>query len=206
MATTLTWETGGRSVAVTLDAAPSQGFEITAEPTEHAVERGADITDHVRPGPDTITLEGVITNTPMVDDGSNPSRGDVRAVPLGDGRSVNVFAWDAPFDRVRTVDTLLRDLVAAGALVTLATGLRPEVTDLVVTRYRADRSATIGDAVQVSLELRRVRLVSVRRVEIPAPAQRRGQRQGQRGAQPAGQTADRRSALARALDSARTLL
>lgn len=206
MATTITWEAGGRAVAVTLDAATTQGFEVTAEPTEHAVERGADVSDHVKPGPRTFTLEGVITNAPLVDDGTNPARADTRPVADGRGRSFTVFAWDAPFDRVRAVDGLLTDLVESGALVTLSTGLRPSSSDLVVTRYRAERSAAVGDAVQVSIELRRVRLVSVRRVEVPEPAQRRGQRQGQRGAQAAGQAADRRSALARALDSARGLL
>jgi hypothetical protein len=206
MATTITWETGGRSVAVTLDAATEQGFEVTAEPTDHAVERGADIADHVKPGPRTFTVEGVITNTPIADDGAGPVRGSVRSVPLGGGRSALVFAWDSAFDRVRTVDALLADLVDAGGLVTYATSLRPSVEDVVVTRYKATRSATIGDAVAVSLELRRVRLVSVRRVEVPDPAQRRGQTRGERGGQPAGATADRRSALARALDSARTLL
>lgn len=206
MATTITWEAGGRAVAVTLDAATTQGFEVTAEPTEHAVERGADVSDHVKPGPRTFTLEGVITNAPMVDDGTAPARGAVRPVPDGRGRTFTVFAWDAPFERVRVVDELLTELVESGALVTLSTGLRPSSTDLVGTRYRAERSAVVGDAVQVSIELRRVRLVTVRRVEVPDPAQRRGQRQGQRGALAAGQTADRRSALARALDSARSLL
>jgi hypothetical protein len=47
VATTLTWETGGRIVAVALDACTTQAHEITAEPTEHAVERGAAISDHV---------------------------------------------------------------------------------------------------------------------------------------------------------------
>lgn len=206
MATTITWEAGGRAVAVTLDAATTQGFEVTAEPTEHAVERGADVSDHVKPGPRTFTLEGVVTNAPMVDDGTAPSRGATRPVPDGRGRTFTVFAWDAPFERVRVVDELLTELVESGALVTLSTGLRPSSPELVVTRYRAERSTTVGDAVQVSIELRRVRLVTVRRVEVPDPAQRRGQRQGQRGAQAAGQTADRRSALARALDSARSLL
>lgn len=197
MATTLTWTVGGRDVLVTFDACTSQGFEGTAEPTEHNVERGAPVSDHVRPGARTITLEGAISNRPLTDDGTNGSRQVAR-----DGALV----WDTPFDRVRTVDALLQAAVDAGALVTVSTSLRPSVTECVITRHRADRSAAIGDAVQVSLELRRLRMVDVRRVQVPEPAQRRGQRQGQRGAQPGGQTADRRSALARALDGARSLL
>lgn len=206
MATTLTWETGGRIVAVTLDACTTQAHEITAEPTEHAVERGAAISDHVRPGHDTFTLEGTVSQTPIVDDGSAPSRASTRSVGLRTGAGASVWGWETPWERVRTVDSLLRELVVSGTLATLSTGLRPDVSDLVVTRYRADRSATIGAAVGVTLELRRVRLVSVRRVEVPVPAQRRGQRQAQRGAQSAGQTSERRSALARALDGARSLL
>lgn len=197
MATTLTWTVGGRDVLVTFDACTSQGFEGVAEPTEHNVERGAPVSDHVRPGARTITLEGTISNRPLTDDGTNGARQVV-----ADG----LLSWDTPFDRVRTVDGLLDAAREAGALVTLSTSLRPSVTDLVITRHRAGRSAAIGDAVAVSLELRRLRMVDVRRVQVPEPAQRRGQRQGQRGAQPAGQSADRRSALARALDGARSLL
>ena len=206
MATVLSWEVGGRTVAVTLDACVTLGIEISAEPTEHAVERGASVSDHVRPGHDTITLEGTITQTPLVDDGSAPSRAGLRSVVLRPGAGASVWGWESPWDRVRTVDSLLRDAVSSGALATLRTGLRPEVTSLAITRYRAERTAAIGDAISVTLELRRIRLVSVRRVEVPVPAQRRGQRQAQRGAQTAGQTADRRSALARALDGVRTLL
>ncbi|NBP03536.1 MAG: hypothetical protein EBU90_26275 [Proteobacteria bacterium] len=206
MAAVLSWQTGGRVVAVSLDACVTFGAEITAEPTEHAVERGASISDHVRPGHDTFTLEGTITQTPIVDDGSAPSRAGLRTVALRPGASTSTWGWESPWERVRAVDALLRDAVASGALATLATGLRPEVSDLVITRYRAERSTAIGDAIGVTLELRRIRLVSIRRVEVPVPAQRRGQRQAQRGAQTAGQSSDRRSALARALDGARSLL
>jgi hypothetical protein len=46
---------------VTLDESPS----FTATPTEHPVERGVPITDHVRVGLTRLSLQGMITNTPI---------------------------------------------------------------------------------------------------------------------------------------------
>ena len=43
-----------------------EGYESTAEPTEHAVDSGVVIVDHLKRNPDTITLEGMVTNSPLV--------------------------------------------------------------------------------------------------------------------------------------------
>lgn len=49
------------------DAVLSEQAEHTAEATEHAVEQGANVADHVRPGLDRITLEVAVSNTPIKD-------------------------------------------------------------------------------------------------------------------------------------------
>ncbi len=48
-----------------IDATPVETHELSAETTEHPIEEGADVTDHVRILPDQITIEGVVSNTPV---------------------------------------------------------------------------------------------------------------------------------------------
>lgn len=49
------------------DAVTSEATEGTAGVTEHPVEEGADVADHVRDELDTVTLEVVVTNQPIKD-------------------------------------------------------------------------------------------------------------------------------------------
>lgn len=202
----LQWTAGNADVFLDLDVVERDGYEVTAEVTDHAVERGANVADHVRPGNDTFTIEGMVTNQPIVQpryqmDGVT---GRVQTADLKTAGKASTFQWSAPFNRVRVIDTLLAGLVRDGVLVKYTTSLRT-VDDVVITRHKAERSAATGDAINVTLELRRVRLVSTQRVAVPDPAQRRGQAQRDRGTAP-GTTptpARERSALAAAEDAPR---
>ena len=60
----LEW-TDGFDYAIELDAAETYGHEHTAETTYRVIDAGATVTDHVRLNPDTMTLEGVVTNSPL---------------------------------------------------------------------------------------------------------------------------------------------
>jgi hypothetical protein len=210
VATLLEWtDPSGATVAVELDLTATEAWELAAEVTDHPVEEGAAVSDHIRPGLDTLTLEGWVALAPLVVPRVDPSglTGSVRATTVRAGgvdRTFTVLSWDREVDRRRVMDELFRALTAAGTLVSVTTSLR-SVSDLAVTRYRVDRSKDTSGVLAVTLDLRRVRRVATSRVAVTTPAQRRGQRAGQRGAQPARAT-DRRSTLARALDSARSLL
>lgn len=57
---------------MTIDATVRQSHEMRNEVTEHPVEVGADITDHVRPKPRTLVIEGVVSATPIVAPGETP--------------------------------------------------------------------------------------------------------------------------------------
>ena len=48
-----------------IDVAISEKHSLAADVTEHPVEEGASITDHVRPQPRTVELEGLVTNHPL---------------------------------------------------------------------------------------------------------------------------------------------
>lgn len=195
MATTIDWtDAAGNSVALTFDATKTQGYEHPAEITEHPVETGAAVADHIRPGNPTYTIEGIITNAPIVVPGTQMSgvTQALQTVALPGGGSVSLLQWSGDFNRVRACDEILAALVDAGTLVRLTSTLR--FTDnLAIARYKAEKSGT-GDAVNVTMELRRVRLVSTARA--PVPAVRRAQVSAQRGAQPV----DDRSTAARLAD------
>jgi hypothetical protein len=50
---------------VWIDVSVREGHELQAEITEHPVEAGANVADHIRPLPAAITIEGIVTNHPI---------------------------------------------------------------------------------------------------------------------------------------------
>lgn len=197
--TLITWaDDAGGEGAIEIDAVKTRGFESAAEVTEFPVERGAAITDHVRPLNGTLSLEGVISNTPMIVpttqmQGITAAPGSV-ALPGGDGKArATMLQWSGAFDRRKTCDALFLALIEAGTVVTVTTSLR--ITEsLAITRYKVDETADTGQALALVLEFKRLRIATTARA--PVPAVRRLQVPAQRAVQPA----DNRSLLARALD------
>jgi len=199
--TMLTWEAaeaaGVAAGALELDATSLLGFETTAEVTEHPVERGPNVADHIRPMNGTLAMEGVITDHPIALPATQMNGATLApaAVDLPGGGRATVQRFSADVDRVRLCDALLQTLVDGGVLVTVTTGLR--TTDsLAIARHRAERNGETGESVKVTLEFKRVRLATTARA--PVPLVRRAQVQSDRGAQPA----DNRTAGTRLADTA----
>jgi hypothetical protein len=72
------WVDGDGGVhGLLLDASPSRQHTVSAQVTEHPVERGAPATDYIRPMPRRLTVEGFITNTPI---GAPPVVKEIAAV------------------------------------------------------------------------------------------------------------------------------
>lgn len=185
----LEWTADGVTTALEIDVAEREGYESTAEVTDKAVERGAPIADHVRPGSDSFTVEGLISNTPIVvpRSGLGGATGSTRRADVTVGGvtlAASALQWSAPFDRARACDELFRRLVETSQLVSYTGSLR-QSDDCVLTRYSVDRDASTGSDLPVTLELKKLHLVSTQRVAVPRAAQRRGQSAGNRGAQAA---------------------
>ena len=195
MTATLTWtDAAGAEVVLTFDGTKSQVYEHPAEVTEHPVEQGPAVTDHIRPGNPTAIIEGLITNAPVAIPATQ-APGVLLAtqvVTLATGAKVSLQRWSSAFDRVKACDELLRGLMDTATLVRLTTSLR-STDGLAITRCKVERPDS-GDAIAVTLEMKRVRVVSTSRA--PVPAVRRAQVATQRAAQPV----DDRGVIARALD------
>jgi hypothetical protein len=55
----------GLLAVLEFDCTPTENHEASVEITEHPVEVGVNMTDHAKPNQRVITLEGMITNTPI---------------------------------------------------------------------------------------------------------------------------------------------
>lgn len=55
----------GTKSVITLDATVKEDYTTTAEPTQHPVEKGSDLTDHIILKPDKLSISGIITATPF---------------------------------------------------------------------------------------------------------------------------------------------
>jgi hypothetical protein len=181
----LAWQTAqGAEQRLDFDASVRESFESTAEVTEHAVESGVAISDHVKQNADVLTIEAVVTNAPIVTPAhaADGATGSVQAVQLTVGNkriTVNVLQFSNVFDRRREVDRILRELKNTGQLLTVYTGLRT-LENVIVERYGVERSAENGDALHLTLAVKQLRIASTQRVAAP----RRVRRRQQRGPQP----------------------
>ena len=75
MSTIVTWtDDAGAVVSLELDVDLQESHDLSSEITEHPVEEGADVTDHVRPRLRRVSIEGFVSDTPVL---GNPGVADV---------------------------------------------------------------------------------------------------------------------------------
>ena len=48
-----------------LDASVTETHSAEVDVTDHPIESGANISDHVRPRAEVLTIEGLVTNSPL---------------------------------------------------------------------------------------------------------------------------------------------
>jgi hypothetical protein len=155
--------------AVRLDASLSETHSHEAEITEHPVDDGVNVSDHIRQKPDVLTIEGIFTNTQLSRDGIT------RAVETG-GVIFETSVFDEESSVAGTVgyaEASYRKLVEAkeaGKLMSVVTGLR-SYDSMAIQSISAPRNANIGDAVQFTIVLRHFRVVTSRttKVEVREP-------------------------------------
>jgi len=132
-----------------LDAAPSEDHAFESEVTSHPVEDGADITDHVRARPVTVSISGVVSDSPI------GAVADQRV--LGDVPSADAF-------------TLLLEIRDAREPVTIQTNLRT-FDNMVLTSLQVPQDASTGQSLRFRATFVQVELVRNERtvVEVSVP-------------------------------------
>lgn len=187
MAVTLTFKkTKAKLGAIVLDASVSETHTAEVEITEHPVERGANIVDHKRPKPDAVTIEGLVSNTPL------PEPSDA-LVQQTQGNVTFDSASRLQATRASTAYQDLLDLKDSETLFTLVTALRT-YEDMAIKTLTVPRDARSGQTLRFSAQCVQVRTVSNRTVKVVPKATKKVD-VGKKATTPMSETEKRQSTM-----------
>jgi hypothetical protein len=155
---TLLTPTRAQLGAIVLDASISEQHSAEVEVTEHPVEKGANIADHLRPKPEVLTIEGLVTNTPL-----DPSAALVRRTQ---GSTQFDSRAELQPERAGQAYADLRALKDSGELVTVVTSLRT-YENMALRSLSVPRDARSGQALRFTATLVQVRTVTSATVSVP---------------------------------------
>lgn len=199
---------GGDTIAmdfreIVIDATTSESLDISATPTEHPIENGQSITDHIQPGLRRVSMDCVVSNLPMsssIDQSIRLSRMELPSssiysviypTKLGETRQNQVaslpqkaiVAYVRPaIDRPRDVIAALETLILSGTEVSIL-GLRlGDLDNYVITSISP--SVDVSDCVTFSLSAQEVKTVELAEVNAPSPRVERARHRASQGTQP----------------------
>lgn len=183
---------------LTFDSTLREVFTSSATVSEHALESGSTVADHVRHAPDRVSLECFVSNSPPFVPSSQMAGigGSVQRLDLAIGKrrelvegsrngqaaryeaksetqKASVLKFDQAIGRVGRVLSELRRLKDSVTLIT-GLGLAVEIEDMVIQSIGAPKESTDGDSITFRLELVAVRFASSEIVEVPDPEEPRG--------------------------------
>lgn len=169
------------------DAVVLERFSWPAEVTQHPVERGVDLADHVRPAPLQVDLEVLFTEHPLTIPTFAANGAQEQPGPA--------LGPDRPIARASAVADRLRRAQVDAEFVSVVSARRGLVANLAVVEVQEIYETPRGVILPISL--RQVRVAEVRTVDVPEALQDRGRRGRNRGKQPAAEVppARRRSLL-----------
>ena len=184
------------------DAVTTETHEGTSVLTEHAVESGAPISDHKRANPDRVSIEAIVSNTPLdaPPESGYGASGIVASVRKGETETdAQVMIFSADFDRVSDAVATLRRLRLESTPVTVSTRIHT-YDDCQIVAVTTPRESSDGDSVRFQIEIQSVRIAQTRTVDTPQPREPRGRPATDRGGQEARDGASQSSALERGRD------
>lgn len=154
-----------------IDATMQETHSAASEVTEHPVEVGSDITDHIRPKPIEVRIDGIITNAPLQTDALSLALG---ASPLAPGLALANAAALALIGKAEfTKDAFntLRRIRDNGVLVVLNTAYEA-YENMAMTDLQIVRDQNTGDALHFTATFRQIVIVDAAKLEnLPTLAQ-----------------------------------
>ena len=146
-------QTFGGVAGIVIDASVSEEHVSIMDVTDNEVEEGVDVTDHARLKPAHLSLECVISDTPLGYAVIGNIQNVVRSVSTlfgGNSRSIDAY----------------NDLVALQKTAlpfTVYTGLR-RYKNMILTELTVPRTAETGGALHFKAVMREIRIVSAQKV------------------------------------------
>ncbi len=187
----IAYNLGNQCRALDVDATLQITECLTAQATDHPLETGAVISDHVIIRPKTLKLEGLITSTPLpkpneewvrTAEGFKP-HGWAQLEPFSNAL-ISIDGEDStPPDPFRAQGALdvLREIHAARQPVTITTGVDAQGVpsdlheNMVVESLEFPRDPTTGDAVRFSASLKEIKTVASATVPLPNSGTKQGE-------------------------------
>ena len=152
---------------IAIDCTVTETHTSTATVTEHPVESGSNITDHIRPEPVQLSVNGIITNTPI---GAQQTQ---RVISAG-GLSVTTTQLEAAPNTLGYAQTVWRKLdalrIAARPIKVITRDRTYE--SMAMMSLTVPKTAKTGDALEFTATFKEVRIVenrTTRRVVAKAP-------------------------------------
>src|SRR6267143_513293 len=166
---------------ITVDATIQETHALEADITEHPVEQGPNITDHIRPKLKRYTIDGIISNTPIGPTGELSDALHTGALALGVTLPNFPTSYDVDLARSAGATTRAKAsfekliaLLDAGQVITIHTPLRdyPSMALESVNVVRDPKTSSGGIRIQVICkEVRTVAALKTVTSALPAAAQ-----------------------------------
>jgi hypothetical protein len=148
---------------VRFDSSDKETHTSGVELSDHPVEEGADVTDHIRIKPDEIELNGVISNTPLLFLASFQAESPVE----GSNESTH--------DRVEVAYRQLREFQRSGVLVDVITSLRT-YSNMVITNISISRDVHSGNILDSTISLREMTMATAMSIDVPVPVAKKAKK------------------------------
>jgi hypothetical protein len=153
--------------SIEIDACMEETHTLNNTVTDHPVEQGFNISDHVRPEPDVVTLRCFISNTPL------STEQQTRAVQEGSVQFTTTSQQDVEIGAIdgRGADAFkkLKKLRDEGTLIKLVTTLKEygnsSTEGMVVQSITVPRTTKNYDGLEFSITLKQIRIVKNRQTQ-----------------------------------------
>lgn len=153
----------GEAQVITFDATISQSHDGESDITDQPIEKGADLSDHVRPMPRTLDLEVLVTDYPL------SVRGGGIGEPGFTGRAQGIFD---------TLDKMREDATECRVVTRLRT-----YDSMLVKAVRTVVDNKLKKALRLQITFKRVTIATSQSVPVQVAANRTGQSSASKGPQ-----------------------
>ncbi len=140
---------------VRMDASIEEVHRKSNVVTEHPVEDGANIVDHIRRLPDEITIDGVVTQTPVV----------IGATLFAENP---IEFQNRTTERVGRAYDELERIMNEGELIDVITTFK-EYSNMALLDLSVVRNARNGNVMRATMRLREVRTAVSEQLTVPTP-------------------------------------
>ena len=145
---------------IEFDCSKSETHTSENEITDHPVEDGSVMSDHIRELPDGVEINGLVSDTPIVYLASQRAESPVKA-----SENASVPAVD---DRSKEAYTKIRELKSKKVLIDCVTSLRT-YNNVTITRLVVTRDADTGRVLDCTVTLREIQKASALSLASPVP-------------------------------------